>query len=51
MGYVGGIVLLALLLVLFIFPLGGEGNGVLGIPTGREGGSLDVRLAVLASAF
>lgn len=50
MGYVGGIVLLALLLVLFIFPLGGEGNGVLGIPTGREGESLDVRLAVLASA-
>lgn len=50
MGYVGGIVLLALLLVLFIFDMGGEGNGILNVPTGRDGGGLDVRLAVLASA-
>lgn len=49
MGYVGGIVLLALLLVLFIFPMG-DGNGVLGMPTGIEGQSLDVRVAVLVSA-
>jgi MFS transporter, UMF1 family len=51
MGYVGGIVLLALLLVLFIFPIASaDSGGVLGIPNGLEGGALDVRLAVLASA-
>ena len=51
MGYVGGIVLLALLLVLFIFPIASDdAGGVLGIPNGVEGGALDVRLAVLASA-
>lgn len=49
MGYVGGIVLLAALMVLFIFPMGG-GNGVLGMPTGLEGDGLDVRVAVLFSA-
>ncbi|SJM69769.1 MFS transporter [Agrococcus casei] len=49
MGYVGGIVLLALLMVLFIFPIGG-GHGVLGMPFGVEGGALDVRVAVLFSA-
>ena len=49
MGYVGGIVLLAILMVLFIFPMG-NGNGVLGMPTGLEGGALDVRVAVLVSA-
>ena len=52
MGYVGGIVLLGLLLVLFIFPLADpDAGGVLQIPNGREGGALDVRLAVLASAI
>lgn len=51
MGYVGGIVLLALLLVLFIFPIASDdAGGVLAIPNGLEGGALDVRLAVLASA-
>ncbi|MGM1029027.1 MAG: MFS transporter [Actinomycetota bacterium] len=50
MGYVGGIVLLALLLVLFILPLGGDGHGVLNVPFGSDGGALDTRLAVLASA-
>lgn len=50
MGYVGGIVLLGLLLVLFIFDMGREGNGILDVPAGRDGGGLDVRLAVLASA-
>ncbi|GEK79938.1 MFS transporter [Agrococcus baldri] len=52
MGYVGGIVLLGLLLVLFIFPIlpGADGNGLLNVPTGRDGGGLDVRFAVLASA-
>lgn len=49
MGYVGGIVLLAALMVLFIFPMG-DGNGVLGMPTGLEGDGLDVRIAVLFSA-
>lgn len=49
MGYVGGIVLLAALMVLFIFPMG-DGNGVLGMPTGLEGDGLDVRVAVLFSA-
>ncbi|KAA6436245.1 MFS transporter [Agrococcus sediminis] len=51
MGYVGGIVLLGLLLVLFIFPLASpDAGGVLAVPNGREGGALDVRLAVLTSA-
>ncbi|SDS01766.1 MFS transporter [Agrococcus carbonis] len=51
MGYVGGIVLLALLLVLFIFPIVSEdAGGVLQIPNGLDGQALDVRLAVLASA-
>ena len=53
MGYVGGIVLLGLLLVLFIFPIvdgGSAGHGVLNVPFGRDGGGLDVRFAVLASA-
>lgn len=47
MGYVGGIVLLALLLVLFI---GLSDGGVLGLPSGLAGQSLDIRLAVVASA-
>lgn len=51
MGYVGGIVLLALLLVLFLFPVRGDGtNGVLGLPTGLEGAGLDVRVAIVVSA-
>lgn len=50
MGYVGGIVLLLLLLVLFIQDFGRGGGGLLGIPNGDDGGALDVRVAVLASA-
>lgn len=45
LGYVGGIVLLLLLLILFI-----QNGGLFGMPSGREGGSLDIRVAVLASA-
>jgi UMF1 family MFS transporter len=52
MGYVGGIVLLILLLVLFIQNFGSEtGNGLLNVPFGADGGSLDIRFAVLASAL
>jgi len=52
MGYVGGIVLLVVLLVLFIQNFGSEtGNGVLNVPFGADGGALDVRFAILASAI
>jgi len=48
MGYVGGIVLLVLLLVLFIQGFGNpDAGGLLAVP--KEGG-LNIRLAVLASA-
>lgn len=50
MGYVGGIVLLALLLVLFLFPIFDGGNGILRVPTGLDGQGLDVRLAIVTSA-
>jgi UMF1 family MFS transporter len=52
MGYVGGIVLLLLLLVLFIQNFGSDtGNGLLSVPFGSDGGSLDIRFAVLVSAL
>ena len=52
MGYVGGIVLLVVLLVLFIQNFGSEtGNGILNLPFGSEGGALDIRFAILASAL
>jgi len=52
MGYVGGIVLLAILLALFLFNVGDPATrGLLAVPTGAEGGSLDVRLAVLVAAL
>jgi len=52
MGYVGGIVLLLLLLVLFIQNFGSDtGNGLLNVPFGSDGGSLDIRFAVLVSAL
>jgi UMF1 family MFS transporter len=52
MGYVGGIVLLILLLVLFIQNFGSDtGNGLLDVPFGSDGGSLDIRFAVLVSAL
>ncbi|MEY2848394.1 MAG: hypothetical protein RI885_1059 [Actinomycetota bacterium] len=51
MGYVGGIVLLILLLVLFIQSFGSETtSGLLAAPTGADGGSLDIRFAILLSA-
>ena len=51
MGYIGGIVLLIILLVLFIQDFGSEtGSGLLNAPSGTEGGALDIRYAVLASA-
>ena len=51
MGYVGGIVLLILLLVLFIQSFGNPaGNGLLAVPSGADGGALDVRFAILLSA-
>lgn len=51
LGYIGGIVLLIILLVLFIQNFGSEtGNGLLNVPFGADGGALDVRYAVLASA-
>ncbi|MFP7761626.1 MFS transporter [Marisediminicola sp. LYQ134] len=52
MGYVGGIVLLVILLVLFIQNFGSDtGNGVLNVPFGAEGGSLDIRFAIVVSAL
>jgi UMF1 family MFS transporter len=52
MGYVGGIALLILLLVLFIQNFGSDtGNGLLNVPFGSDGGSLDIRFAVLVSAL
>jgi UMF1 family MFS transporter len=52
MGYVGGIVLLALLLALFLFDLGTPGaSGLLGLPSGAAGGALDVRVAILVAAI
>lgn len=51
MGYVGGIVLLGILLVLFIQSFdGGESHGVLSMPFGADGMALDIRTAVLFSA-
>ncbi|MBE3079358.1 MFS transporter [Clavibacter michiganensis] len=52
MGYVGGIVLLALLLGLFLFDFGTPGaSGLLGLPSGEAGGALDVRIAILVAAI
>ena len=52
MGYVGGIVLLMLLLVVFIGGVAGIGDGgLLGLPSGTEGGSLDVRVAIVVAAI
>jgi UMF1 family MFS transporter len=52
MGYVGGIVLLILLLTLFVGGLLGIATGgVVGLPSGDEGAALNVRVAVLVSAL
>lgn len=51
MGYVGGIALLILLLVLFIQSFGSAtGNGLLNVPFGTDGAALDVRFAIVLSA-
>ena len=52
MGYVGGIVLLAVLLAAFLFNFGENSTrGLLAIPTGVEGGSFDVRIAIVVAAL
>ncbi|MBB2957971.1 MFS transporter [Pseudoclavibacter helvolus] len=51
LGYLGSIVLLVLLLVLFIQSFGVEGrNGVLAVPSGVDGGALDIRFAIVLAA-
>lgn len=51
LGYIGGIVLLILLLALFIGDtLGIPAGGLLGLPTSVEGGVLSVRVAIVVSA-
>jgi len=51
MGYVGGIVLLVLLLVAFLQSFGVDGRGgLLAVPTGTAGGAWDVRLSILVAA-
>jgi len=52
MGYVGGIVLLMLLLVVFIGGVAGIGSGgLLGLPSGSDGNSLDIRIAIVVAAL
>lgn len=52
MGYMGGIVLLIILLAGFLFNFGADdARGLLGLPTGEAGGSLDVRLAIVVAAL
>ena len=52
LGYLGSIVLLLLLLVLFIQGFGKEGvAGLLGVPSGAAGEALNIRVSVLASAL
>ncbi|ROS57923.1 UMF1 family MFS transporter [Frigoribacterium sp. PhB160] len=51
LGYVGGIVLLLLLLVAFLQSFGVDGRGgLLAVPTGTEGGAWDVRLSIVVAA-
>jgi UMF1 family MFS transporter len=51
LGYVGGIVLLLLLLVAFLQSFGLEGRGGLfGVATGTAGGAWDVRLSIVVAA-
>jgi MFS transporter, UMF1 family len=51
MGYVGGIVLLIILLTLFVGGLLGIATGgLVGLPSGEDGAALNVRVAVLVSA-
>lgn len=52
LGYLGSIVLLLVVLVLFIQNFNGDapGAGILGVPDGAEGDALNIRLTVLVSA-
>lgn len=50
-GYIGSIVLLFALLILFIQGFGVDGRaGVLGVPSGHSGDALNIRLAVVGAA-
>ena len=52
MGYVGGIVLLILLLVVFVGgALGIEPGGLLALPDGADGGAINVRIAIVVAAL
>ena len=52
LGYIGSIVLLVLLLVLFIQSFGVEGRtGLLQIPSGAAGEALNIRVAIVAAAL
>lgn len=53
LGYIGSIVLLLVLLVLFLQDFNGDapGAGVFGIPSGLDGAALNIRLAVVVSAL
>lgn len=52
LGYIGSIVLLFALLLLFIQGFGVDGRaGVLGVPSGADADALNIRLAVVASAL
>lgn len=51
MGYIGGIVLLVLLLLLFIQSFGVTGQaGLLGLASSQDGGALNIRIAIVVSA-
>lgn len=51
-GYIGSIVLLIILLALFIQSFGVEGRtGLLAVPSGEEGGALNIRLAIVFSGL
>lgn len=52
LGYIGSIVLLLLVLLLFIQSFGREGTaGLLAVPSGQEGAALNIRLVIVASAI
>lgn len=51
LGYIGSIVLLVILLVLFIQSFGTPGaGGILNVPSGEDGDALNIRLAIVVSA-
>ncbi|MGO1544453.1 MAG: MFS transporter [Gulosibacter sp.] len=53
LGYIGSIVLLLVLLVLFLQDFNGDapGIGIFGVPDGLEGQALNIRLAVVVAAL